>query len=118
MAGTATISRSDRPVLPPSGLAEMRPGADLGVALAAIDRTRLSVSDRVMVLQAWARQLAHAQAGFYASMLAVADAAAATAGRDVELAQDLAASEIRAALTLTRRAALVAHQGQSRPDRR
>ena len=40
------------------------------------------------------------------------------AGGDVEMAQDLAASEIRAALTLTRRAALVAHQGQSRPDRR
>ena len=38
------------------------------------------------------------------------------AGGDVEMAQDLAASEIRAALTLTRRAALVAHQGQSRPD--
>lgn len=36
------------------------------------------------------------------------------AGGDVEMAQDLAASEIRAALTLTRRAALVAQQGQSR----
>jgi hypothetical protein len=56
-------------------------------------------------MQGWARQLAHVQAEFYASMVAVADAAADSAGSDVELAQDLAASEIRAALTLTRRAA-------------
>jgi len=83
----------------------MRPGADLGVALASIDRTRLSESDRVMVLQAWSRQLSHTQAELYASMVSVADAAAATAGSDLELAQSLAASEIRAALTLTRRAA-------------
>ena len=56
-------------------------------------------------MQAWARQLAHAQAGLYASMIAVADAAGERADGDVELAEDLAASEIRAALALTRRAA-------------
>jgi hypothetical protein len=49
--------------------------------------------------------LAHAQAELYLSMNAVAEAVADSAGGDVELAQDLAASEIRAALTLTRRAA-------------
>ncbi|HSJ83493.1 MAG TPA: DUF222 domain-containing protein, partial [Acidimicrobiia bacterium] len=89
----------------PAGLARMAPGADLGLALATVDRTRLAEPDQVVVLQAWARQLAHAQAELYSSMIGVADAAAARAGGDVELAEDLAASEIRAALTLTRRAA-------------
>lgn len=104
-AGTATLSRSDRPILLPAGLAGLAPGAGLGLALASIDRTRLTDPDRVTVLQAWSRQLAHAQAELYATMMPVADAAADTAGGDVELAQDLAASEIRAALSLTRRAA-------------
>jgi len=104
-AGTATISRSDRPVLLPPGLAGMAPGAGMGVTLATVDRTRLAEPDQVVVLQAWSRQLAHAQAEFYASMFSVADAAAARAGGDVELGEDLAASEIRAALGLTRRAA-------------
>lgn len=99
------MSRSDRPVLLPSGLAGMGPGVDLGLALATIDRDRLSQPDRVTVMQAWARQLAHAQAELYVSMNAVAEAVAETAGGDFELAQDLAASEIRAALTWTRRAA-------------
>jgi hypothetical protein len=83
----------------------MIPGADLGVALATIDRSRLSESDLVTVMQAWARQLAHAQAQFYVSMNAVAEAMADAAGSDMQLAQDLAASEIRAALSWTRRAA-------------
>jgi Domain of unknown function (DUF222)/HNH endonuclease len=86
-------------------VAQMRPGADLGLALASIDRTRLSQPDSVTVMQAWARQVAHALAELYVSMNTVADAMAETAGTDLELAQDLAASEIRAALTLTRRSA-------------
>jgi hypothetical protein len=83
----------------------MTPGADLGATLATVDRTRLAKPDRVTVMQGWARQLAHAQAELYVSMVAVAEAVAETAGGDVELAQDLAASEIRAALAWTRRAA-------------
>jgi hypothetical protein len=78
------------------------PGAG---AVATLDRTRLSASDRVTVMQTWARRVAHAQAELYASIVAVAEAAGEAAGGDVELAQDLAASEIRAALCLTRRAA-------------
>ncbi|HSJ84458.1 MAG TPA: DUF222 domain-containing protein [Acidimicrobiia bacterium] len=70
-----------------------------------MDWTRLAEPDQVIVMRAWARQLAHAQAELYSSMIGVADAAAARAGGDVELAEDLAASEIRAALSLTRRAA-------------
>ena len=101
----ATISRSARPVLLPPGLAGMTPGADLGAALATVDRARLAEPDRVTVMQGWARQLAHVQAEFYLSMVAVAEAVAEAAGRDMELAQDLAASEIRAALVWTRRAA-------------
>ena len=89
----------------PEGLTGMAPGADLGFVLASIDRTRLTEPDRVVVMQGWARQLAHVQAQFYVSMVSVADAAADRAGGDVELAEDLAASEIRAALSLARRAA-------------
>ncbi|HSJ82563.1 MAG TPA: DUF222 domain-containing protein, partial [Acidimicrobiia bacterium] len=104
-AGTATISRSDGPVWLLPGLAGMDPGAKLGGTLASVDRTRLTEPDQVIVMRAWARQLAHVQAELYSSMIGVADAAAARAGGDVELADDLAASEIRAALSLTRRAA-------------
>jgi hypothetical protein len=55
----------------------------------------------VVVLQAWSRQVAHAQAELYASMTAVAEAEARLAGRDVDVIDDfdLASSEIRAALT-------------------
>jgi hypothetical protein len=105
VAGTATISRSDRQVLLPPGLADLAPGVDLGATLATIDRTRLAERDLVTVMQGWARQLAHAQAELYLSMNAVAEAVAEAAGSDAELAQDLAASEIRAALAWTRRAA-------------
>jgi hypothetical protein len=101
--GTVELRWTTDPL--PEELAGMGPGADLGSALATVDRTRLTEPGRVTVMQAWARQLAHAQAELYVSIISVADAAAERAGGDVELAQDLAASEIRAALTLTRRAA-------------
>jgi len=103
-AGTLTAIAGRTDSLP-EGLAGMDPGADLGLALSTIDRARLSQPDRVTVMQAWARQLARAQAELYVSMIGVADAAGERAGGDVELAEDLAASEIRAALGWTRRAA-------------
>ncbi|HEX6145694.1 MAG TPA: DUF222 domain-containing protein, partial [Acidimicrobiia bacterium] len=101
----ATMESWGRLDVLPAGLAGMTPGADLGAMLATVDRTRLAEQDRVTVMQGWARQLAHARAQLYLSMHAVAGAVAETAGGDVELAEDLAASEIRAALAWTRRAA-------------
>jgi hypothetical protein len=90
----------------PEGLAEMTPGARLGSVLALIDRERLNGADRVTLMQAWNRQVAHAQAELYASMTAVADAEAeAFPDDDPFNINDAAASEIRAALTLTRRSA-------------
>jgi len=90
----------------PEGLADMGPGPQLGLALESIDRNRLSGFDRVVLLQARSRQLAHLQAELYADMASIT---AATAEKltddDLEDVMDSAASEIRAALSWTRRAA-------------
>lgn len=101
-----TVEISGRDPLPES-LTDMEPGATLGSVLASIDQRHLSGPDQVIVMQAWNRQVAHAQAELYASMVAVADAEAEVAGPGEELADihDLAASEIQAALSWTRRAA-------------
>jgi len=103
----ATIPELGKPHRLPSGLTEMEPGVDLGSALARINRRRVSGPDQVIVMQAWSRQVAHAQAELYASMVAVAEPEAEVAGPDDDLADihDLAASEIQAALSWTRRAA-------------
>jgi hypothetical protein len=90
----------------PEGLAEMEPGAELGIVLNTIDRKRLDGADRVVVLQAWNRQVAHAQAELYASMVDIVEAEANVyAGRDGFDINEAAASEVRAALILTRRSA-------------
>jgi hypothetical protein len=90
----------------PESLANMAPGARLGDMLACIDRDRLCGEDRVVVMQAWSRQVAHAQAELYASMSAVAEAVYDLyPDEDPFAANDVASSEIRAALTLTRRSA-------------
>ena len=88
-------------------LAEMPPGPELAGALATLNRNRLSGYERVVLLQARARQMAHDQAELYADMVAVAEATAQELGpySGLEEIQDSAASEIRAALTWTRRAA-------------
>jgi hypothetical protein len=91
----------------PKGLADMAPGPKLGAILSSIDRNRISGHDRVVLTRAWNRQVAHDQAELYASMVAVADAEQEELSGHLESdeIQDLAASEIRAALTLTRRSA-------------
>ncbi len=76
------------------------------MVLASIDRDRLSGHDRVIVMQAWSRQVAHGQAELYASMTAVAEAEAEAFPDDDPCdIHDVAVSEVRAALTWTRRAA-------------
>ncbi len=88
----------------PTGLAEMAPGPQLAAVLASIDRDRVSGYHRVMVMKARARQIAHDQAEFYADIQAVAEAELELLPK-VDEAMESAEGEIRAALTLTRRAA-------------
>ncbi len=93
----------------PEGLADMAPGPELGTALASIDCDRLSGYDRVEVMKANARMVAHHQAGMF-------DAIDSIHSYETEnpdnldtlpgsLVDDLAASEVQAGLTLTRRSA-------------
>ena len=92
----------------PVGLAELKPGPELAAVLAAVDRDRLKGYDRIDLLQARSRQVAHDQAEMYADRLAVAEAVGeelSSEGCDMAEIEDSAASEIRACLVWTRRAA-------------
>ena len=94
----ATVPESIRFDRLPEGLSEMTPGARLGTVLASIDRRRLNGKHRVLVMQAWNRQLAHAQAELYASMMTVVDAEAELYPEDDPFdINEVASSEIRAA---------------------
>jgi hypothetical protein len=87
-------------------LAVMAPGAELAGMLESVDLAGLSGHERVMVLRGWSRQLAHVQARLLEAMVAVAGAVAAeTRWGDEQTVFDLAASEIGAGLSWTRRAA-------------
>ncbi|MEX2623009.1 MAG: DUF222 domain-containing protein [Acidimicrobiia bacterium] len=90
-------------LLPP-GLAGMAPGPELGELLASVDLSVLSGFDRVMVLQAHQRMASHHQARVYEAMASISGAMDEM-DFDVELASEASAAEIRAALSLTRRAA-------------
>jgi hypothetical protein len=83
-------------------------GPVLTAYLMSVDRARLNGHQLVDVLQAQARQLAHAQAEFYAIMREVSWAAPSGPDgpvlRDPEMLE-FATGEIQAALTMTRRAA-------------
>jgi hypothetical protein len=75
----------------------------LAAVLAAVDRDRLKGYDRIDLLQARARQVAHDQAEMYADMLAVAEAVGeelSSEGCDLAEIEDSAASEIRACLVV------------------
>jgi hypothetical protein len=94
----------------PAGLAEMPPGPALAAALASIDRSTLSGFDLVVLLRARGRQLAFEQAELAADLVAVSDRVRLESSRlswvwnsDIE---GLAAAEIAAALTWTKRSAL------------
>jgi hypothetical protein len=74
--------------------------------LASIDVDAVSGHDRVVVLRAQQRMASHVQAQVYAAMAAVADHMDHVEfADDPELAWEASATEIRAALRLTRRAA-------------
>jgi hypothetical protein len=90
----------------PRGLAEMAPGPRLAAILSSIDRGRISGFDRVVLLQARAHQIAHDQAEFYADINAIHEAEGKVMpGEWTSDVTEMVASEIRAALTLTRRSA-------------
>jgi hypothetical protein len=90
----------------PAGLDRMPPGPVLAGFLASIDVDAVSGYDRVVVLRAQQRMASHVQAQVYAAMAAVADHMdEALFADDPELAWEASATEIRAALRLTRRAA-------------
>ena len=90
----------------PEGLDRLPPGPVLGALLASIDVDRVSAYDRVVVLRALQRQASHLQARVYGAMAAVADHMdAAGFPEDPDLAWQAAATEIGAALRLTRRSA-------------
>lgn len=90
-------------------LAGLGPGLMLAATLDAVDLESLSGGDRVAVMVALGRMVSHYQALLYASMTSVADTVTDTvwddAGGDLALIEDACATEIRAALRLTRRAA-------------
>jgi Domain of unknown function (DUF222) len=100
---------SERGVGLPEGLAELPPGPALAAALSQVGRARLSGYDMVVVLRARSRQLAYEQAEFAADLAGVAECVRAETAHissvwDSDIPQ-LAAAEIAAALTWTKRAA-------------
>lgn len=80
------------------------PGPQLAAVLSSIDRSRLSGHDLVVLMQARNRQVAHDQAELLADMVEVSHCVDGDMERVTE-PMEYAADEIRAALTLTRRAA-------------
>jgi len=94
----------------PTDLESIPPGLLLAVILSSVDRDCLSGFDRVRLLKARSRMVSHFQAELYADIGAVSDAVSELANDpepDLETVFDRTASEISAALTLTRRASEV-----------
>ncbi|MEA2002313.1 MAG: DUF222 domain-containing protein [Actinomycetota bacterium] len=86
------------------GLDTMEPGPVLAAFLSAIDMSRVSAHDQIIVLRANQRMASHYQAQIYRDMAGVSDHMTEI-DDDQQLANESAAAEIRAALRLTRRAA-------------
>jgi Domain of unknown function (DUF222) len=96
-----------------AGVASMAPGPALGAVLDSLSLATVPNGDVVDVLQGWGRLLAHVQAGYLAAMVEVGRRD--PAGGDNSTARldspgRYAADEIRAALTLTLRAAEREHE--------
>jgi hypothetical protein len=90
----------------PAGLAATPPGPGLAAMLAGVDVTQLSGQDRVVVLQAEQRMVAHYQARSYHTIAAVTETVAEELEGDrLPHVAEATSVEIAAALRLTRRAA-------------
>ncbi len=96
-------AETDRQSLP-GDLEQIPPGPFLAVILSGVDRSKLSGYDTVRVMKANHRMVAHFQANLAGDMVEVSHRTDAEWGQ-CEEAWDYASDEIRAALTLTRRAA-------------
>ena len=88
----------------PAGLDELEPGLFLAAYLSKLEGKDHSGYDRVVVLRAHQRMASYFQALVYEEMAAISDLMDRIEG-DPEVATESAATEIRAALRLTRRAA-------------
>lgn len=94
-------------VIPPD-LDSWVPGPFLAVVLSSIDPTKVTGHDAVTVMKAHARQVSHEQAGYYRSVGGVATATPTGGDDPAERSEEwfeYTNLEVRAALTLTRRAA-------------
>lgn len=92
----------------PTGFDQIPVGPVLGAAISGIDRQALNGYDLVRVLRAEERMIAHYQSRSIADMVEISYSSAGDADSPVVRLEDAfehAADEIRAALTLTRRAA-------------
>ncbi len=100
-------TESDRQLIP-TDLDEWIPGPHLSAVLSSIDSSRLNGHGAVIVMRAWAHQVSHDQAGYYRSIREVATAVPTDEnGPPLRSEQwfEYTNLELRAALTLTRRAA-------------
>ncbi|MEA1902604.1 MAG: hypothetical protein U9N56_03670, partial [Actinomycetota bacterium] len=94
--------------LVPADLDSWEPGPWLAAVLSSIDPARVNGHDIVTLMRAHSRQVAHDQAGYYRSIGEVATAVPTGDDGPPERSQEwyeYANMEVRAALTLTRRAA-------------
>ncbi|MCZ7532015.1 MAG: HNH endonuclease [Acidimicrobiia bacterium] len=91
----------------PSDIGEWEPSVELGTYLTEFDPSELESGDRVRLLQARARLASHVTASLLRDIAGVVDAYAVECRLEPtdEIVLDDAASELRAALHLTRRAA-------------
>jgi len=92
----------------PADLETIPPGLLLAVILSSVDRDRLSGFDRVRLLKADARMVAHFQARMYADIQSVSESVSELAlpeDPDPQHLFETASSEVQAALSLTRRSA-------------
>src|SRR5680860_1464268 len=103
MFDTMVVERNTTGAVP-AGLDEMEPGPVLAAFLASIDVDLVSGYDQIVVLRAHQRMVSHYTAHLYGDMASVSATLARMETNPV-CAAESAAAEIRAALTLTRRAA-------------
>lgn len=88
----------------PADLETIQPGLLLAVVLSSVDRNRLSGFDRVELLKARSRLISHLQAELYADIHSVSDTVSDLDRLENRDGFYITASEVQAALTLTRRA--------------
>jgi len=92
----------------PADLESIPPGLLLAVIVSSVERDGLSGCDRVRLLKADSRMVAHFQARLYADIESVSDSVSeldVLDGPDPQVVFETASSEIQAALNLTRRSA-------------